>query len=76
MQQCLTIVLACSSSRTLRQIQEDMVLLPCTYDVALVHGHLTVVLSGKLAQSTTVKEWKYVQYIMRELSTFGVRHRF
>lgn len=51
-------------------------LLPCTYDVALVHGHLTVVLSGKLAQSTTVKEWKYVQYIMRELSTFGVRHRF
>ena len=51
-------------------------LLPCTYDVALVHGHLTVLLSGKLAQSTTVKEWKYVQYILRELSTFGVCHRF
>ena len=52
-----------------------MVLLPCTYDVALVHGHLTVVLSGKLAQSTTVKEWKYVQYIMRELLMYERLHR-
>ena len=74
MQKCLKRVLDCSSSRTLRQIQEDMVLLPCTYDVALVHGHLTVVLSGKLAQSTTVKEWKYVQYIMRELLMYERLH--